>query len=88
MEQTMTVSAKSQATQASVLVGMQRRMVKNAASAKYLGELFSMSTAQVAAALKLLEDKGLVKRTERGVVGNSSTRWFLTESGAYAEVRS
>jgi predicted ArsR family transcriptional regulator len=88
----MTVSTKSQETQAKVLVGMQRRagLAFTAASASHLGKMFGLSTAQVAASLKLLEDKGLVSRTypkgSRGF-GGARTRWYLTTAGLNAQVK-
>ena len=93
----MTVSTKTQETQAKVLVGMQRRAaygMTGAQSARYLGALFNLSQQSVAAALKLLEDKGLVQRLERGVTRDAfgrkhghGTRWFLTSAGHQAEVK-
>jgi hypothetical protein len=74
----MTLSLKSQKTQAVVLVALQRRMVQGSVSARYVGQLADLSAAQAAAALKLLENKGLV--------GNHQGYWFLTGEGLYAEV--
>jgi DNA-binding MarR family transcriptional regulator len=89
----MTVSSKKQETQARVLVALQRRHAigfTGAPSAAYLGRLLGLSTQSVAAALKLLEDKGLVGRNfakgTRGF-GGIGTRWFLTEAGLNAEVK-
>lgn len=84
----MTVSTKTQETQAKVLVGMQRRAaygMTGAQSARYLGELFNLSQQSTAAALKLLEDKGLVARSAGGISGR--TRWSLTPAGHQAEVK-
>lgn len=88
----MTVSTTRQETQAKVLVGMQRRAALGfgSATASHLGKLFSLSTSQVAAALKLLEDKGLVARAfGKGTMGfgGTRTRWFLTTAGHEAEVK-
>ena len=74
-------------TQVKVLVGMQRRLqygLSGSNSARYLGELFGLSQQSTAAALKLLEDKGLVSRAT-GLSGQ--TRWYLTTAGVNAEVK-
>jgi DNA-binding MarR family transcriptional regulator len=88
----MTISTTNQETQARVLVGLQRRVQAgsfNSATARYIALLLRspehpLSTQQVAAALKLLEDKGLVERT-RPEVGR--TLWFITQAGLGAEVK-
>lgn len=78
----MTISTKRQETQANVLVAL-RLIVSSNASAEYIGQIANISTNAAAAALKLLEDKGLVKRSRY----RYGVRWSLTDEGRNAEAK-
>lgn len=78
----MILSLKTQETQGRVLNGM-KLAFRQGMSARYIGALLGLSQQQAAAALFLLEQKGLVSRRQ---YGKGNTRWSLTDAGFAAEV--